>query len=203
MAKKYIGTNPLYVKTKDITEIDKIICAELNVGDLVVLEDENGEATKSYRVAKKTMADGMHLVFADTEHVEDVVYAYEDNVWVYDETIETELGGGGTKLYKHKVSFEANTQFGDISFDLTIFSTESRAVSDIISQGEEITFESVASSYISGDMNGTIFVSYVRFNDDYTFELSALFIGGSPLQSIYIEDAHIYQNEITDEVSPL
>jgi hypothetical protein len=92
MAKKYIGTNPLYVKTKDITEIDKIICAELNVGDLVVLEDENGEATKSYRVAKKTMADGMHLVFADTEHVEDVVYAYEDNVWVYDETKETELG---------------------------------------------------------------------------------------------------------------
>ena len=91
MAKKYIGTNPLYVKTKDITEIDKIICAELNVGDLVVLEDENGEATKSYRVAKKVMADGMHLVFADTEHVEDVVYAYEDNAWVYDETIETAL----------------------------------------------------------------------------------------------------------------
>lgn len=93
MSKKYIGTNPLYVETSDITEIENVICEQLNVGDLVVKTNALGEK-EAYRVSSHTPTS-LSMVYADDEKVIKVSYEKGEQGWVYDETTETELGKSG------------------------------------------------------------------------------------------------------------
>jgi len=121
MAKKYIGIAPLHVEVEDITELDNETLKDLSVGDFVVQVE--GDQKKEYRVSQKTEENYMHLVHASTSDVEDVMYAYDESGWVYDSTITTELGAGGTKLYQHDIELTGWKEMGSGQVHMYIVST--------------------------------------------------------------------------------
>lgn len=99
---------PLYVvecdnvKTLSNSQIDLLRC-----GDYLVKKDSSGE--HAYKVTYKSDT-GMCITYHDASVVETQSYDKVDGNWVYNSEDKTELGGSGTKLYKHVFSV---TSFGN------------------------------------------------------------------------------------------
>ena len=102
MARVKSGVANALIEVDDITNIIDL-CEGLDIGDLVA-ENKNG-VKKLYRVSTRGVSE-LALSYVDNEQSSVVAYERDENgVWSYDETKETELGGGGgTKLYKHTIT---------------------------------------------------------------------------------------------------
>ena len=118
----------------DITAIDSNLLENAKCGDQFI--KLTGNQKHVYKVSYKEEHQGICLTYTDASVVETVSYDYTQGAWVYNSTDITPLGGsGGTKLYKHTITFSAS----DESFTIVVATPDANAYANFM----EVDFDKV------------------------------------------------------------
>ena len=138
-------------EVSNIQNISKDILNELKVGDVV--QKITGNQKHAYMVSYKGSGagEGICLTYVAAGYMETVSYDRSGSNWVYNSTDVTEVGSGGTKIYKHTVQFSGSIDGGDEeTIDMIFF---------IPSQNTQF-------NYLSTLLNSKKFISAYGISDD-------------------------------------
>jgi len=134
------GVANALIEVDDITSIIDL-CESLDIGDLVA-ENKNN-VKKLYRVSKRGESE-LALSYVDNEQSSIVSFSRDSSgVWSYVETKETELDGGGTKLYKHVFTLELDGGEGGTYNLIAITPTQIPYTTDDFPFSDEVNFKMV------------------------------------------------------------
>lgn len=127
------GYKGLCMFERDLTKISTFTCESISAGDIVISVGSNNKR-KTYIVSSKN-GSAFSLVSLEEGKAIEVKYAKTNGKWAYDETITTELGGGGIKLYKHSFNI---TDTDENIYSITIINNSSTPISSLENVGEII-----------------------------------------------------------------
>lgn len=201
MLKIYTGITQLKVKTDNLETLPNNICEDLSVGDVVILVDGGEEYT--YVVSFKLDKDTLCFTNTNAEEVEEVSYGYGESGWEYDKTTTTPLGGGGTKLYFHTISFKYKN---NLKHDFKMISHEGTSITSLALR-QQINYKPLNTPQIhvngqSTDISGTYLfdVSGANFNS-IMLELHGIKNSNDVMSLVNVSNADI--TEIEDVVEEL